>query len=192
MGYRLVQLDIADLPERLSLSESEGGLGLVFRDRGRVVGFHLVDGEQMGPERSCVPAALIGGETRIALEAERLRDAYSHDVPAESPTITVAICSKDRWEWVDRLLADVDAIVASEDMQSLPTSLEATLAQLRDTLDSVSADSAMQERLMRTVTELDRTLQSLRTLLDTLKEKPNALIFSSEPGEDPQPPAGSP
>ena len=74
MGYRLVQLDIADLPERLSLSESEGGLGLVFRDRGRVVGFHLVDGEQMGPERSCVPAALVGGETRIALEAERLRD----------------------------------------------------------------------------------------------------------------------
>ena len=93
---------------------------------------------------------------------------------------------------VDRLLADVDAFVASEDMQSLPASLEETLAQLRDTLDSVSADSAMQERLMRTVTELDRTLQSLRTLLDTLKEKPNALIFSSEPGEDPQPPAGSP
>ncbi len=93
---------------------------------------------------------------------------------------------------VDQLLADVDAIVASEDMQSLPASLEETLAQLRDTLDSVSADSAMQERLMRTVTELDRTLQSLRALLDTLKEKPNALIFSSEPGKDPQPPAGSP
>ncbi len=93
---------------------------------------------------------------------------------------------------MDQLLADVDAIVASEGMQSLPASLEETLAQLRDTLDSVSADSAMQERLLRTVTELDRTLQSLRGLLETLKEKPNALIFSSEPGEDPQPPAGSP
>ena len=93
---------------------------------------------------------------------------------------------------VDRLLADVDAIVASEGVQSLPASLEETLAQLRDTLDSVSTDSAMQERLLRTVTEFDRTLQSLRDLLETLKEKPNALIFSSEPGEDPQPPAGSP
>jgi paraquat-inducible protein B len=48
----------------------------------------------------------------------------------------------------------------------------------------------MQERLLRTITEFDRTLQSLRDLLETLKEKPNALIFSSEPGEDPQPPAG--
>jgi len=93
---------------------------------------------------------------------------------------------------VDRLLADVDAIVASEGVQSLPASLEETLAQLRDTLDSVSTDSAMQERLLRTITEFDRTLQSLRSLLETLKEKPNALIFSSEPGEDPQPPAGSP
>ena len=93
---------------------------------------------------------------------------------------------------VDRLLADVDAIVASEGVQSLPASLEETLAQLRDTLDSVSTDSAMQERLLRTITEFDRTLQSLRDLLETLKEKPNALIFSSEPGKDPQPPAGSP
>ena len=93
---------------------------------------------------------------------------------------------------VDRLLADVDAIVASEDVQSLPASLEGTLAQLRDTLGSVSTDSEMQERLLRTVTELDRTLQSLRGLLETLNEQPNALIFSSEPGEDPQPPAGSP
>jgi paraquat-inducible protein B len=92
---------------------------------------------------------------------------------------------------VDQLLADVDAIVASEDMQSLPASLEATLAELRDVLDSVSTDSAMQERLMRTITELDRTLQSLGNLLDTLEEQPNALIFNREPGDDPQPPAGS-
>jgi len=91
----------------------------------------------------------------------------------------------------DRLLADVDAIVASKDMQSLPASLEATLAELRDTLDSVSADSAVQERLLRTMTELDLTLQSLRALLDTLEEQPNALIFNREPGDDPQPPAGS-
>jgi paraquat-inducible protein B len=49
----------------------------------------------------------------------------------------------------------------------------------------------MQERLLRTMTELDRTLQSLRVLLDTLEEQPNALIFNREPGDDPQPPAGS-
>jgi paraquat-inducible protein B len=102
-----------------------------------------------------------------------------------------ALPLEDMLDGVDQLLADVDAIVVSEDMRSLPASLEATLAGLRDTLDSLSADSAMQERLLRTMTELDRTLQSLRVLLDTLEEQPNALIFNREPGDDPQPPAGS-
>jgi paraquat-inducible protein B len=102
-----------------------------------------------------------------------------------------ALPLEEALDGVDQLLTDVDVIVASEDMRSIPASLEATLAGLRDTLDSVSTDSAMQERLLRTMTELDRTLQSLRLLLDTLEEQPNALIFNREPGDDPQPPAGS-
>jgi paraquat-inducible protein B len=91
---------------------------------------------------------------------------------------------------VSQLLADVNAIVASEDMQALPASLEATLAEVRHTLDSLSADSAMQERLLLTMTEFDRTLGSLGNVLKTLEEQPNALIFNREPGKDPQPPAG--
>ena len=35
-------------------------------------------------------------------------------------------------------------------------------------------------------------MMSLRGLLDTLREQPNALIFNREPGEDPRPPAGAP
>jgi paraquat-inducible protein B len=92
----------------------------------------------------------------------------------------------------DRLLADVDVLVASETTQGLPASLEATLVELRGTLASVSTDSAMQERMLRTMTELDRTLQALRQLLHTLEDKPNAVIFSREPTPDPEPPAGSP
>jgi paraquat-inducible protein B len=102
-----------------------------------------------------------------------------------------ALPLEETLDGMDRLIADVNAIVASEELQSLPASLEATLAELRDTLDSVSADSAMQERLRRTMTEFDRTLQSLRDLLQTLEEQPNALIFNREPGDDPRPPAGS-
>ena len=93
---------------------------------------------------------------------------------------------------MDRLLADVDVLVASETTQGLPASLEATLVELRGTLASVSTDSAMQERMLRTMTELDRTLQALRQLLHTLDDKPNAVIFSREPTPDPEPPAGSP
>jgi paraquat-inducible protein B len=49
----------------------------------------------------------------------------------------------------------------------------------------------MQHRLLRTMAEFDRTLESLRKVLETLEEQPNALIFNREPGEDPRPPAGT-
>jgi paraquat-inducible protein B len=93
---------------------------------------------------------------------------------------------------VDRVVADLGEMVASDDFSALPSSLDATLAELRGTLESVSADSTMQGRLQGTLSELDRTLSSLRRVLDTLDEQPNALIFNRELPDDPEPPAGSP
>ncbi|MEE8165624.1 MAG: hypothetical protein V3T64_08645, partial [Myxococcota bacterium] len=85
----------------------------------------------------------------------------------------------------------LDRLIAGEGMQSLPASLEKTLTELQATLASMSADSELQMRLLPTITELERTLGSLRQVLDTLEEQPNALIFNRKYGEDPRPPAGS-
>jgi len=76
-------------------------------------------------------------------------------------------------------------------MQSLPSSLDATLRELQATLASLSPDAELQARLMPMLSELDRTLTSLRQLLDTLAEQPNALIFDRTRRDDPRPPAGS-
>jgi paraquat-inducible protein B len=76
-------------------------------------------------------------------------------------------------------------------MQDLPSSLDATLRDLQKTLEGLSADSELQARLLPMITELDRTLLSLRQVLDTLDQQPNALIFNREYREDPRPPAGS-
>ena len=88
-------------------------------------------------------------------------------------------------------LASLDRLIAGEGMQSLPVSLDETLTELKSTLASMSADSELQLRLLPTITELERTLESLRQVLDTLEEQPNALIFNRKYGEDPRPPAGS-
>ena len=93
---------------------------------------------------------------------------------------------------VDRTLANLNRVLESDDMQSLPGSLDATLKSLQATLDSVSGDSELQARLLPTITELDRTLTSLRRLLDTLSDQPNALIFDRKPVPDLRPPAGAP
>jgi paraquat-inducible protein B len=88
-------------------------------------------------------------------------------------------------------LASIDRLIAGEGMQSLPASLDETLHELRETLASMSADSELQARLLPTITELERTLGSLRQVLETLEEQPNALIFNRSHREDPRPPAGS-
>ena len=88
-------------------------------------------------------------------------------------------------------LASINKIFASEAMQSMPASLDATLAELRTTVASFSGDSELQARLLPVVTELEQTLVSLRGVLDTIEEQPNALIFNRKFRDDPRPPAGS-
>jgi paraquat-inducible protein B len=91
---------------------------------------------------------------------------------------------------IEETLTSLNASLASEDTRSVPESLNATLAELTAVLGSVSAESALQERLLDTVGELDRTLEHFGNLLDTLDEQPNALIFNRDPPKDPLPPAG--
>lgn len=88
-------------------------------------------------------------------------------------------------------LASLNQVLAGDGMQSLPSSMDATLKQLQQTVASFSGDSELQSRLLPTITELDRTLASLREVLDTIAEQPNALIFNRAQRDDPRPPAGS-
>ena len=88
-------------------------------------------------------------------------------------------------------LASLDDLLGSEGMQALPERLGETLEELQVTAASFSGESELQERLLPTVTELERTLASLRQMLDTLDQQPNALIFNREIREDPRPPAGT-
>jgi paraquat-inducible protein B len=88
-------------------------------------------------------------------------------------------------------VANLEAILANQALQDMPLALEATVEELRDVLDSVSSDSELHERLMRTTTELDRTLRSMRQLMDTLDDQPSSVIFGGEQIKDPAPPAGT-
>ncbi len=88
-------------------------------------------------------------------------------------------------------LASLDRLVGSDGVQELPLALDKALKELESTLQSMSGDSELQSRLMPTITELERTLASLRQVLDTLDEQPNALIFNRKYREDLRPPTGS-
>jgi paraquat-inducible protein B len=88
-------------------------------------------------------------------------------------------------------LSSIDRLLGSDEMQAVPATLDATLEKLGATLASLSGDSELQARLLPTITQLERTLSSLRQVLDTLERQPSALIFDRKYGDDPRPPAGS-
>ena len=128
------------------------------------------------PTLPTVASGLEGIQVQVVALLEKL-----NDLPLEDITQSAA-----------NAVADVEAILADEKLQELPEALDATLAELRGAVGSVSEDSVLQERLLRTIVELDRTLGSLRALLGTLQDKPNAVIFAPDPLRDPVPPAGNP
>ena len=90
---------------------------------------------------------------------------------------------------LNSVLGHVDQLVANA--EPVPTSLDDTLREVEVTLASFSAESELQTRLLPTITELERTLASLRSLLSTLDQQPNALVFDRAHSEDPTPPAGN-
>jgi paraquat-inducible protein B len=90
------------------------------------------------------------------------------------------------------VLAEVRTIAASDGAQNLPGDLQATLAQLTETLNGFSSGSPIYGRLEETLSELNATLHNIQRLTHRLQEKPNAIIFSGSPAEDPEPEVGSP
>lgn len=105
MVFGLREIDIGELPDRLPFQNDEQGVGLIFRDHGKLVGFELVNRR---PESEWFsPAAHVTADVREAAAIERWRAAMPSPIQA-APSISIAICCKDRFDWVDRLLRSLE------------------------------------------------------------------------------------
>ncbi len=71
--------------------------------------------------------------------------------------------------------------------QELPQSLNASLQELRQVLGSLNPDSPLYDRLDRTLTELNRTLQSVGATSRTVGDQPSSILFSTPTRPDPEP-----
>lgn len=117
-GYALIEAELEDIAgRRAELEPSHAGLGFVLRDRGHIVGFALCPREQVDAAGG-VLADLVPQEARVAATTSRLRDALRSDGRA-APSVTVAICTKDRPDWVERLLGSLLPLQAETPFQLL-------------------------------------------------------------------------
>lgn len=86
-----------------------------------------------------------------------------------------------------QLLGSIDKLVKSEAVQALPARLESTLGELEVAAGSFSQGSDLYGSATGTLFELQQTLQSVRTLVQKLEDKPNTILFSPAPQADPIP-----
>ncbi len=128
------------------------------------------------PTLPTIPSGLEGAQQKLFALLDKV-----NALPLENLTASTADA-----------IANLNAVLESQPMQELPESLDQTLSELQQALGAVSPNSALHERLLRTLTELDRTLASLRSLLATLDDQPNSVIFSRDTPKDPEPRAGTP
>ncbi|MDO4433928.1 MAG: intermembrane transport protein PqiB [Alysiella sp.] len=76
-------------------------------------------------------------------------------------------------------LQSANKLLTGSQTQQLPTELNQTLQTLRQTLHGISPQSPVYQDAQNTLQSLERTLKEVAPLIQTLKEKPNSLIFNS-------------
>jgi paraquat-inducible protein B len=84
-------------------------------------------------------------------------------------------------------LAAARKLLENEDTQGLAAELDATLKQVRGSVESLGPNGAVQGDLSRTLDELRAALRSFKTLSDSIEDKPNSLLFGREGSGDPTP-----
>ena len=105
MPYSLLDVEVTGALPSISVPARATGLGLILRRRGRPVGFvmrELPAGSLIRPDEL---AALVSAEAGTILLQESLREELvtrAWERPA--PSLTVAICTRDRTQTLDRCL----------------------------------------------------------------------------------------
>jgi GT2 family glycosyltransferase len=112
--YRLVDLDVDQPIADLALAADESGAAILARHRGRPVAFvlHAANAAGGGTIAASTIEALIAREARSVLVAHAMRReiAVGEPAPAAAATLTIAVCTHDRPEWLARSLRSILAV----------------------------------------------------------------------------------
>ena len=109
----MFEIEVTKPLPRLSLNEGQTGLAIVIRRKGRPVGFWL---DAPAGKRILQPAELgqrIIAEAGQALLAEAMREEVAPSPAAALPSVTIAICTKDRPDDLAILLKSLQTSIAT-------------------------------------------------------------------------------
>lgn len=97
------------------------------------------------------------------------------------------ISTQQTMEKVTSIANSVDQLLADPAIGQMPNNIDATMRQLRDTLNGFAPDSQGYSELTQTLSRLEKLMQEMQPVIRTLSDQPNALLFNKKLTEDPQP-----
>ena len=125
-----------------------------------------------------------GGFDQIMVKVNEILDKIS-SAPLDD---TVANANAALAE-LDKTLASLRVILDNPGTQKLPEELDATLRELRATLNGFSPNSELYQNLNASMLQLNRTLGNIENLTRTLQGQPNAAVMPTKLPTDPVPEA---
>ena len=122
-----------------------------------------------------------GGLDELQAQLGRLLDKFNR-LPLENTVGELNASLKE----LKTTLASANQLLSKPQTQQIPGELNKTLGELRQTLAGISPQSPVYQDVQATLKSIDKTLSDARPLVNTLKEKPNSLIFNQN-SKDPIP-----
>ncbi|MCH4563700.1 intermembrane transport protein PqiB [Halomonas sp. EGI 63088] len=177
-----------DFGLRASLKSGSLLTGAMFVD----LNFHRDLADEFAPEtfaeRSVFPTTS-GGFARIEAQVTDLLDKLNAlDIePLLAGLDRNLAASEAMLGEVRELTASLQGVLDDPDTRGIPGNFNATLEELRQTLQGLSPESTAYQELTGAVERLDRLMRDLQPVARTLSENPRALLFDSLDTEDPQP-----
>jgi glycosyltransferase involved in cell wall biosynthesis len=115
MRYKITEIELSRPIEPLVLAEDESGAGIIARHNGRLIGFKMVPlsaGTRLSAEAT---EQLLDNEFANPVLRARVEAELAADAPASAalPSLTIAVCTKDRAERLSRLLASLAPLCAA-------------------------------------------------------------------------------
>ncbi|AVA26193.1 MULTISPECIES: glycosyltransferase [unclassified Rhizobium] len=138
MSYKLTDIELSEPLAPIELSTEQNGVGLIARWQGRLIGFEMIElsaGSVMTVERlKALADERFAGRIVVAKLEEELRERQPVE-EAALPSLSIAICTKDRAQRLSRLLGSLDRVRGDHSFQFVEIVV----------VDNASVDAATRE-----------------------------------------------
>jgi glycosyltransferase involved in cell wall biosynthesis len=138
MAYRIAEIELSEPLSPITLAPDQDGLAVLARWNGRLAGFHMASatpGYAFSAEEIAALCAKRFGRRLIAREVETALAQRWPISAVQPPSLTIAICTKDRAKRLVRLLDSLQPVIAASRFRATELLV----------IDNASVDSATRD-----------------------------------------------